>query len=256
MRAPRPVAGLPALEPSELAKAWLLEIVAGGSLEDAARIDTAAFARDAPAFCAAVLAALGEDAALPRRAPGDVEALRQVMTRALRAAVLEREVALDAVDRLAHVCTRLAPADAPPAIAAHDQRDSWPLVVGRALERHAGDDEPFAILAGEVADRERWLAADPAAIERAEAAVTASLRPGDRLIREQPGRWWLIAPGTDADGARALATALADAAEAAGAAGVAFGVAACPRDGVDAEALTAHADEALFSARAAGLPVV
>jgi predicted signal transduction protein with EAL and GGDEF domain len=36
---------------------------------------------------------------------------------------------------------------------------------------------------------------------------------------------------------------------------IAIGVAASPADGVDADALTARADEALFAARAAGVPI-
>jgi len=37
---------------------------------------------------------------------------------------------------------------------------------------------------------------------------------------------------------------------------ISIGLAAAPADGTDADALAAHADEALFTARAAGVPVV
>jgi hypothetical protein len=298
VRAPRPVAGLPAIDPTELAKAWLLELIAAEPLEQAAAVRVAEFAREAPVLCAALLAAVADDSALaalaappatagvpePQATPAVlaaragalggaddaagvlavVEALRATAGRALRA-VTDDATALDANDRLAYVTTRIAQAAlatlshavAPPEpYEARDQRATdWPHAIARALDRYAQDGETFVLLAGEVVDRERWEAADPEAIERAAAAVTAHLRPGDRLIAEYPGRWWLIAPDTDAATARQLATGLADAAEQAGRAGVAFGLAACPHDGVDAEALVAHADEALFRARAAGLPV-
>jgi GGDEF domain-containing protein len=239
VRAPRPVAGLPAIGPSELAKAWLLELIAAAPLEQAADLRVAEFTQHAPVLCAAVLAALADDAALDELGPADpawgVEALRQVATRTLRATIEDRETALDAVDRLAHVAARLA---AMPSAAA--------AVPATRLEQVlAGMTEPFVLLAAELT----WQHADDAARERAESAIRAHLRSGDQLLQAGPSRWWLIAPGTDAATARGLAAAIGDSGE------LAFGLAACPHDGIDAEALVAHADEALFSARAAGLPV-
>ena len=80
-------------------------------------------------------------------------------------------------------------------------------------------------------------------------------------LRERVGRLWVLAPELDADGARGLATQLGAAIAAAVAPRgaplqAAFGVAACPADGVDARALAQRADERLFAARAAGVPVL
>jgi GGDEF domain-containing protein len=282
--APRPVAGLPAVDPTLLAKAWLLALLDAVPLEHAPRVPVADVAQDGPALCAAVVAAVADDAALlalselgtlaARAGTSDaadtlaaVEALRASVFHVLRGALgSDAEAALlaDTADRLAYVthvvataALRALAAPAPPGavIAAQDTRDSWAGALAKALDRNAHDGEPFALLAGEVSDRERWAAADPGVLERAVAAVTAGLRAGDRLVADQPGRWWLIAPGADTATARALAHALAEVAETAGPAGVAFGIACCPHDGIDAEALVAHADEALFSALASGLPV-
>jgi GGDEF domain-containing protein len=70
-----------------------------------------------------------------------------------------------------------------------------------------------------------------------------------------------VASGLDAEGARALAQRLAGAvAEAAAPHGaplaVAAGIATSPQDGAAAGALGELADERLFAARAAGVPVV
>ncbi len=221
MRAPRPVAGLPALDPSELAHAWLVELVTDGSLQDAAQIDTAAFARDAPPFCAAVLAALQDDVPLPP-APADTEALRQAATRVLRSTIPDREIAIDAIDRLAHVALKAA--GAPP--------------LETALKALT---EPFALVAAELTHRHD----DP---EPAAGTLRALLHAGDQLLEAERGRWWLLLPGADATAARRRVADITDGT-------LAFGIAACPHDGADPEALIAHADEALFSARAAGLPV-
>lgn len=280
MRVPRPVAGLPQIDPQELAKAWLLGLLDARELARAADVPVAQLAAAGPAVAAALLDALASDAALDglpdagahvgalagagdaAEALAAVEALRAAAAAALRAARPADAVLADALDRLAYAAHVLAGVavgactGAPePEIHAHDHRDTPAAVLGRALERHAEDGEPFALLVGEVADLERWAAAAPDAIAAAAAAVAAALRPGDRLVPEEPGRWWIVAPGTDDAAARELAAALADAAEHAGPAGVAFGIAGCPHDGVDAEALGAHADEALLRARAAGLPV-
>jgi hypothetical protein len=270
VRAPRPVAGLPALDPAELAKAWLLELIAAAPLEQAAHVRVAELTREAPAICAAMLAALADDDALvalemsASRAAAlagasdaigvlaATEALRAATTRALRAAIQDEATAHDVTDRLAHLTTRVAQASLVTLDDAGVPAD--PIAVDPIKEAVEGG-EPFVLLAVEIVDRERWQTADPEAIQAATTAIERNLRPGDRLIAEQPGRYMLIAPSTDVDQARELATILAEAAEQAGPAAVAFGIAACPHDGIDAEALTAHADEALLSALAAGRPV-
>jgi GGDEF domain-containing protein len=137
------VAGLPAVDARVVAKAWLVELVAGSSLEDAGALPAAEIAREGPGLAAAVLAALGDDAALRRLtsggnldwlssragqlagAAGPAGAVRagEALRRATQACVLDAG-RLDAVttaelvDRLAHVCALVAEASAAQAGAA------------------------------------------------------------------------------------------------------------------------------------------
>ena len=69
-RRSRPVADAPALDGADLAKAWLVELVAVAPLERAARLPGPRFADDAPRLCAALVAALASDAALDDLEPG------------------------------------------------------------------------------------------------------------------------------------------------------------------------------------------
>jgi hypothetical protein len=132
-----------------------------------------------------------------------------------------------------------------------------------AVERAIAGAAPFALLAVEAADAERLVAAggvDAAAVAAVEPAVRAAARPGDTVVRQRPGRLWVIAPAPDAAAARTLAEAIAAAvATAAAPHGIplqaAAGVAAFPGDGDDATALAACADERLFAAQAAGATV-
>lgn len=151
----------------------------------------------------------------------------------------------------------------------HDRRaeqGSWEAAVERRLERHAHDGSPFALLAVEADGLERLLAAQADGevdqlLEALERALAAELRPADQLLRETPGRYWVTAPDTGPAVGRLLAERLAEAATAAAshrgvALTVSIGVATCPEDGEDAEALSGKADRAMFQARAAGTPVV
>lgn len=134
---PRPVAGLPAVDSRVVAKAWLIELIAGAPLEAAAELPTADLAREGPGLAAAVLDALADDTALVRLAPGgDLARLSErtagftgssgaagavrtaeALRRAAQSAILA-EARLDAVttaelaDRLAHVCSLVAEAAA------------------------------------------------------------------------------------------------------------------------------------------------
>lgn len=69
-RRPRPVADAPALAGGDLAKAWLVELVAIAPLERAAVLPGPRFAEDAPRLCEAVAAALGSEAAFDDLEPG------------------------------------------------------------------------------------------------------------------------------------------------------------------------------------------
>src|SRR6059058_3091125 len=64
-----PVAALVAAA-EDLAKGWLLELVAAGPLDAAAALPFAELAREGPALCAAVARGLRDDAELARLAPG------------------------------------------------------------------------------------------------------------------------------------------------------------------------------------------
>jgi GGDEF domain-containing protein len=150
----------------------------------------------------------------------------------------------------------------------HDasEPDAWVGAIGRRLERYERDRAPFAVLVVELADVERLRHAElPGEVSRltglVEAALTGELRPADSLTRESPGRYWLLAPETDSAVARALVERLASAVRSAAShrgapLEVAVGIAVCPLDGSQAAALAAHAEIALYAARASGRPVV
>jgi GGDEF domain-containing protein len=170
---------------------------------------------------------------------------------------------------MAVIVDELAPLQAPE-IEIRDERGeqaptAWIASIARLLERYARDRVPFAVLLVELADVERLRHAElPGEVSRltglVEAAVSGELGPADSLTRESPGRYWLLAPETDSDAARALVQRLAGAVR--GAAShrgvpleVAIGIAVCPLDGSQAAALAAHAEIALYAARASGRPV-
>lgn len=318
---PSPIADVPpaAIADGEApAKAWLLALIAERELRDASAVPVAELVRDGPALCAAVLRAVGSDAAteLPPAAaragamagagsPAStvlaVALLRTALWESLRAAMGPLDAATTAAlaERLAWVCDRVAAAavSAPrgaTALRAYDARgrtragtegsgadaaagadraarDAGALAADGAADwraaaaRFLADGRAFALLAVEVDDAARLIAADPdgaaSVLGRAEAAVRAELRPDDVLGREGDGRLWVVAAQLGASGARALAERLADAVAAAAAPhgaplAISVGIAAAPADGSDVDALAAHADEALFAARAAGIPVV
>jgi GGDEF domain-containing protein len=140
----------------------------------------------------------------------------------------------------------------------------WLAAITRRLERRAQDGLPFAVLVVEVDDLDRLLASEPGrevafALEVAERALTAELAPADLVVRERLGRWWLTSPDRDADAARDLGTRVAEAIGAAVLGGAALrasiGVAVCPYDGDAVDALASRADQGMFAARAAGVPV-
>jgi GGDEF domain-containing protein len=170
---------------------------------------------------------------------------------------------------IAVIVDELAPLQAPE-IEIRDERSeqaptAWIASIARLLERYARDRVPFAVLLVELADVERLRHAElPGEVSRltglVEAAVSGELRPADSLTRESPGRYWLLAPETDTGGATALAERMASAVR--GAAShrgasleIAVGIAVCPADGSQAAVLAAHADTALYAARASGKPV-
>jgi GGDEF domain-containing protein len=279
-----PVAELAARGP-ELCAAVLAAVGSAAGLERLAPGgDRAALAADAGALAGAPDAA-GAAAA--------VAALRRAVWAALRSELRDLDAAATAAlaERVAHVADAvtaavLAPArtpslpDArspearrgePPDAAAPPleadlavAEEPWRAAVEGALETYARDATPFALLAIEVPDAERLVAAggaDAAALVAFERGARTAARAGDTVVRERPGRLWIVAPGLDGDGARALAREIAEAAPGTAAPhGVPLtasaGIAACPEDGIGAPALAAQADERLFAARAAGVAVL
>jgi GGDEF domain-containing protein len=147
--------------------------------------------------------------------------------------------------------------------ARRSQQDTpWAIAVQRRLDRYLTDRERFAVMLVELLDAERLrLAQSQLDAERqvreVESAMVQQLRPADTLVREAEGRYWLLAPDTDAPAARALAGAMAVAARRGtshrGAPlEVAMGIALCPEHGVEVSALLGHAEVDLYAAQAGG----
>jgi len=232
--------------------------------------------RLAPGGDAAALAAAAGDLAGardPAAAVAAVAALRRATWTALTAPAGDGGIgAVDPAaiaalaERVAHVADIVAAAvlARPVADDLAVAEEPWRAAVERRLDAHRRDGAAFALLVVEAADAERLLAAggaDAGALDAVEPAVRGAVRPGDAVVRERAGRVWVVAPGADGAAARARAEAIAAAVSQAAAPHgapleVAAGVAACPADGEDATALAACADERLFAAQAAGVPVV
>jgi|GEM_PF-4422207 len=121
---------------------------------------------------------------------------------------------------------------------------------------------PLAVLLLEVEGVERLRGSETeeglaALLERVGSIMAGELRPDDQIAQEGEGRWWLVAPHTDREGARALAGRLVGAV---GAAVAHRGVPLRMTAGLavadsqpDARRLAAEAERSLFAARAAGL---
>jgi GGDEF domain-containing protein len=277
---PRPVGDVPpaALADGETpAKGWMLALLAARPLRDAPALPTAALAADGPALCAAILRAVGSDTALADLdalgahagdlagvddAAGTVAAvghLRAALWESLTVAMAPLDASTTAAlaERLAFVCDAVTVAALRGGdFRVRDARGDW----RGAIERHVAAGLAFALLAIEADDVPRLLAADAdgasAAFVSVEEAVRGELRPGDVLGREADGRLWVVASGDGRDLAERVAAAVAAGPPVRGAPlTVSIGVAASPADGADVDTLAARADEALFAARAAGVPL-
>lgn len=145
------------------------------------------------------------------------------------------------------------------AIAIRDRRreqapPEWLEAIARELERHEPRQLPFAVLVVELSDLERLrLQSTPAQLADDLAWMERVLAGAGTVIRERPGRCWVLASGADRRAARLLAEGLA--ASLAGDAGrhlqTLIGIAVYPADGRHAAALAAHADVDLIAARGA-----
>jgi GGDEF domain-containing protein len=147
---------------------------------------------------------------------------------------------------------------------ANEATPPWLAAIARRLERREQDGLPFAVFVVEVDDLERLLSSQTGrevafALETAERGLTAELAPADLVVRERLGRWWLTSPDRDPAAARDLGSRIASAigtAELGGAPlSASVGVAVCPSDGDSLDALAGRADEGMFAARAAGVPL-
>jgi GGDEF domain-containing protein len=161
----------------------------------------------------------------------------------------------------------LPPGARPAEIEIRDERRedgpaAWIKSIGARLEAFEHDRLPFAVLLVELREVERLhrdglsedLSGVLASVERALTGALGS-RAGS-LTRERPGRYWLLMPGTDRAGARALAERLEHAVASCASdrttpLDIAIGTAVCPEDGLEAAALAAHADVGLYAERSA-----
>ena len=226
----------------------------------------------------------------PTGAVDAIEALRGVVWRAVLD-LAPRDAALlgDASDRLAHVCAQLAalalgelrerePAApvAAPAPAAGDElararaertgdAPLWTAELQRHITGAASGGGRFALLYAEVDDAERLRAAEgdevaDGVFDRVAKAIRGELRRADVMAHEGNGRVIVIVPESGRGAATGLAARIAAAAKGTGTVrgaplSLSVGVAVFPEDGRDGAALAGVAEEAMFAARAAGVPV-
>jgi GGDEF domain-containing protein len=202
---------------SVVAKAWLVALVDAAPLREAAAIPVAQLAADGSALCAAVLEALGSEAALDRLRPGGDRAgiaagVAQLAgahgpagavaaVEALRSAVWETLGANDAqlAVRLAHVCATVleaalagAPATTAPSISVPDTED--PIVEAPVVE---APPEPAVVVhdARAIADAgEPWRAPIERRLERQSqdgrpfSVLTLEIDDIDRLLAAATGQ--------------------------------------------------------------------
>jgi len=174
------------------------------------------------------------------------------------------------VDEMVSEAPRETVSETPPQIEIRDARGegeeegpaAWLCLIERQLERYGEDELPFTVLLVEPLDVGRLRHAEsPSGMAglagQVEVALSEEMGSVDTIMRESPGRYWLLVPETDEIGARMLAERLTRAVRLSvshrGAPlEVMVGIAVCPEHGREAAALAAHADVALYAARAAG----
>lgn len=182
-QAARPVADAPAsalaARADDLAKDWLLELLAGASLRDAAAVPVAQLGREAPELCAALAAALASDEALARLEPGGELAPLAGRAGALAGAASSAG-ATEAVEALRRVLWRAALEELPRPAAA---------LVGELAERLAAACSVVRVAAldagvgGVGAHRGSEPLAPVAPLESAPEPPRAPTRPGAPIVR-------------------------------------------------------------------------
>lgn len=149
-------------------------------------------------------------------------------------------------------------------------RPLWMAALERQLAEGGRSGRRFVLALVDVDGADRLRLAGPAAASESQLAavgraIREQVRRADLLAHEEDGRSWVVAGDAGRGASIALANRLAGAVErlgvAAGAASrgtpltVSVGVAVYPDDGRDAVTLAERAEEQMFAARAAGVPV-
>ena len=139
-------------------------------------------------------------------------------------------------------------------------RSLWDRALERRLDEGLRLAERTALLLLEVdgVGRLRTAGELDGALERGAAAIREEVRRGDLVAHEEDGRTWVLAGDMGRPAAEALARRIA--ARMAGVPGprgspltASVGLAVHPEDGGDTGLLSAHAEEAMLAARAAGV---
>lgn len=235
--------------------------------------DPAATVEAAEALRAVLWAALVEGLPDPRAGQlSDLADRLALVTAGLLAAALGHRAVAPAVEDDdepdEHVDERPVPAplaavrDRPPAAEPPAGHGLWRDALERRLGGGARAGARTSLLLVEIDGVERMRAAGEldGLLERAGLAIRHEARRGDLVAHESDGRTWVLAAESGRPAAEALARRIAAGIAAVGGEHgapltVSIGVAVHPDDGLDAGALSAHAEEDLLAARAAGLPV-
>ncbi|MGI8594115.1 MAG: diguanylate cyclase domain-containing protein [Solirubrobacteraceae bacterium] len=296
VRGARPVADAPvhalSAHSDRLAKGWLLAILERRPLEAMATAPTRKLATEGPALCSSTARALASDeeladlvadapAALRGLEAGDATEIVEVFE-ALRAIVWAAIVEIlpeprpgqlaDLADRLAHVVAELlratlapvasserAPAAEPPG----EPASLWDRALERKLDEGTRLGERTALILVEVDGVRRLRAAGEldGVLERGAAIIREEVRRGDPVAHEEDGRTWVLAVDAGRPAAEALARRIAarlavEPGPRGASLTVSVGLAVHPDDGGDAGSLSAHAEEAMLAARAAGVRLI
>ncbi len=277
-----------------LAKFWLLGLIERRPLGRAPSLLTGELAGEGPAICAAMVRALADDAELERIAKGgelepavarvgelagastpeevsqSVDELRAVIWSASLSALEDPDTGqvAELAERLALIGELVRGAALRRSSGARSgwaQPSLWPAVLEREIDRSRRAGVVMSLLLVELEDVGRILAVEPPeradeVLEGATAAIRSAVRRGDTVVGDGAMRAWVIAPGTDRDGAAELGADLVQAVRGAGSwrgarLSVAIGVATLGEDAGDVQGLIEAAEEARFTASARGIDV-
>ena len=279
----------------EVAKSWLIDVIRGGTLEDAGNVPIDWVSREMPALVYEILGAVatGPDASLDPGAVARVRELAELRANAdparaareillLQTALLEslrRELAVsdpllfaDAAERLAGIFSQVAGASVEALIGGAHSPDHAPPSPARSrvrmrrrveqmLAQNQRYGQPFTLLmVGVEGPGARLNGEENAAVDVAASALRERIRAVDDAFCVEEDELCVIAPNqTAVDGiaiAERLTATLAEIDRAQGL-GVSFaaGVVACPEHGEDVERLLSVADTAMWRARATGRQV-